>query len=75
MKIKTIQIPYDAEKYSALRVALELKGSRVEAELAAAADALFEKNVHKAVQEFLMLKACEEPKPRPRPRPKKPASE
>jgi hypothetical protein len=45
----------------------ELKGSTVEAELAATLDSLFEKNVHKAVQEYLMLKSCGETKPRARP--------
>ena len=67
MKTEIIQLRCEAEKYSALRVALELKGSTVEAELANTLDSLFEKNVHKAVQEYLMLKSCGETKPHARP--------
>jgi len=60
MKTKTIQLRFDAGKYSALRVALELKDTSVEAELAVAFESLFEKNVHKAVKEFLLLNSCEQ---------------
>jgi hypothetical protein len=67
MKFETIQLRCDADRYDALRVALELKGTSIEAELANTFDALFEKNVHKAVQEFLLLKACTRKQPRPRP--------
>jgi hypothetical protein len=67
MKNETIQLRCDAEKCAALRVALELKGTSLEAELAATFEALYEKNVHKAVREYLLLKSCGEPKPRSRP--------
>jgi len=67
MKTETIQVRYDAEKYAALRVALELKGTSVETVLLDTVDALFDKSVHKAVQEFLALKSCTEARVRPRP--------
>ena len=67
MKIETIQVRYDADKYAALRVALELKGTSIETVLLDTIDALFDKNVHKAVQEFLALKSCTEARVRPRP--------
>jgi len=60
MKAETIQLRFDADQYSALSVALEFKGSSVEAELAATFDTLFEKNVHKAVKEFLLLNSCKQ---------------
>lgn len=67
MKTETIQLRYDADKYAALRVALELKGASVETVLLDTVDALYDKNVHKAVQEFLALKSCTEARVRPRP--------
>ena len=68
MKTETIQLRCDTDRSEALRVALELKGSSIEAELSATFDSLFEKHVHKAVQEFLLLKSCNAAKPAaPRP--------
>jgi hypothetical protein len=66
MKNITIQAHYDKDKCEALICALQSKGLSLEGELAGFLDTLFEKNVHKAVQEFLTLKDCAAPKPRPR---------
>ena len=60
MKQTTIQVRYDAEKYDALRVALELKGTTLEAEMLATIDAMFDKIVHKAVRDYLLLKSSSE---------------
>ncbi|MCL2532097.1 MAG: hypothetical protein FWE40_08065 [Oscillospiraceae bacterium] len=60
MKQTTIQLRYDAEKYDALRVALELKGTTLEAEMLTTVDAMFDKIVHKAVRDYLLLKSSSE---------------
>ena len=49
--------PYDREKYDALKMCAEQKGTTIEAELVQAADALYQKNVPASVKAFIGHKA------------------
>lgn len=57
MKKTTINISYDEEKLSALKIYLEQKGSQVEDELEKELDALYSKNVPANVREFIEMRA------------------
>lgn len=54
---KTVSVPFDDEKLSALRLYLEQKGTTVEAELASACEMLYTKTVPGNVREYIGLKA------------------
>lgn len=56
MKKTTINISYDEEKLSALKIYLEQKGSHIEDELAKELDILYSKNVPANVREFIELR-------------------
>ena len=57
MKKTTINISYDEEKLSALKIYLEQKGSQVEDELIKELDTLYSKNVPANVREYIDLRA------------------
>lgn len=57
MKKTTINISYDEEKLSALKIYLEQKGSQVEDELIKELDTLYSKNVPANVREFIELRS------------------
>ena len=57
MKKTTINISYDEEKLSALKIYLEQKGSQVEDELIKELDTLYSKNVPVNVREFIELRS------------------
>lgn len=71
MKKTTINISYDEEKLSALRLYLEQKDQTLENELIVAADTLYAKSVPANVREFIDLRAgCVKPaekKKKPKP--------
>ena len=71
MKKTTINISYDEEKLSALKIYLEQKGSQIEDELEKELDALYSKNVPANVREFIdMRTGCVKPaerKKKPKP--------
>lgn len=71
MKKITINIPYDEEKLTALRLYLEQKNQNLENELIAAADILYTKSVPANVREFIdMSEGLHKPaekKKKPRP--------
>lgn len=52
-----VTFPYDREKYDALKMCAEQKGTTIEAELVQAADALYQKNVPASVKAFIGHKA------------------
>lgn len=56
MKKATINISYNEEKLSTLKIYLELKGSHIEDELAKEIDTLYSKNVPANVREFIELR-------------------
>lgn len=56
MKKATINISYDEEKLSALKIYLEQKGSHIEDELTKEIDTLYSKNVPANVREFIELR-------------------
>lgn len=57
MKKTTVNISYDEEKLSTLKLYLERKGIQVEDELTKALDALYAKNVPAGVREFIDLRS------------------
>lgn len=57
MKKATINIPYDEEKLSALRLYLAQKNQSLENELISAADTLYAKSVPANVREFIKLRS------------------
>ena len=60
MKNTNISVPYDDEKLKALRLYMEQKDLSVEAELIAAVDVLYAKNVPANVREFIELRSATE---------------
>ncbi len=73
MKKVTINISYDEEKLSALKLYLDQKQTQVEDELTKALDALYSKNVPAGVRDFLdMRSGTVEPAP---PKVKRPRAE
>lgn len=69
MKKTTITFSYDEEKVKALRLYLELKGSKLEDELTKIIDTLYTKTVPVGVREYIAMSFGEEmpsaiPKPR-----------
>ena len=52
-----VTFTYDSEKYRALKMCAEQKGTTIEAELVQAADALYQKNVPASVKAFIGHKA------------------
>jgi hypothetical protein len=65
MKQTTIQLRYDSEQLDALRIFLAQKNLTIEAELERQLDALFEKQVPKQVQEYLLNKPSKQIKAKP----------
>ncbi|MDD4493133.1 MAG: DUF6103 family protein [Eubacteriales bacterium] len=63
MKKTTINISYDEEKLSALKIYLAQKGSQVEDELTKELDTLYSKNVPANVREFIELRSGGTPVP------------
>lgn len=57
MKNVTFTIPYDEEKISALKMFLEKKSLKLEDELKATVDRLYEKQVPTTVREYITDKA------------------
>lgn len=57
MKKVTINISYDEEKLSALKLYLDQKQTQVEDELTKALDALYSKNVPAGVRDFLDMRS------------------
>lgn len=57
MKKTTINISYDEEKLSALKIYLEQKGTAAEDELVKALDTLYAKTVPAGVREFIGMKS------------------
>ncbi len=57
MKKTTINISYDEEKLSALKIYLEQKGSSLDDELVKMLDTLYNKTVPASVREFISMKA------------------
>lgn len=57
MKKATINISYDEEKLSALKMYLEQKGANAESELVKALDTLYAKNVPAGVRDFIDMKS------------------
>ncbi len=57
MKNITFTIPYDEEKISALKMFLEKKSLKLEDELKATVDRLYEKQVPATVREYITDKA------------------
>jgi restriction endonuclease S subunit len=70
MKKTTITVTFDEEKAAALRLFLEQKGMKLDAELESFITKLFKRGVPQNVQEYLELKDCVAPASSP----KKPAS-
>lgn len=69
MKKTTVTISYDEEKVKALRLYLELKGSKLEDEILKIFDSLYTKIVPANVREYIGMSSGEEsgqiqPKPR-----------
>ena len=52
-----VEIKFDREKYHALKMSMEQKGTTVEAELAQAAEGLYQKHVPASVKAFIGHKA------------------
>lgn len=48
-----VEFKFDTEKYHALKMSMEQKGTTVEAELAQAAEALYQKQVPGSVKAFI----------------------
>ncbi len=69
MKKTTINVSFEDEKLSALKMYLEQKGQSVESELEKALDSLYAKTVPAGVREFLDLRSGIAPAP---PKVKKP---
>lgn len=63
MKKTTINISYDEEKLSALKIYLDQKGSQVEDELTKELNTLYSKNVPANVREFIELRSGGTPVP------------
>lgn len=61
MKKTTVTISYDEEKVKALRLYLDLKGSKLEDELAKIIETLYTKIVPTGVREFIAMSSGEEP--------------
>lgn len=61
MKKTTVTVSYDEEKVKALRLYLELKGSKLEDELAKIIDTLYTKTVPAGVREYIGMSFGEEP--------------
>lgn len=76
MKKTTINISYDEEKLSALKLYLEQKNAQVEYELTKSLDALYAKSVPAGVRDFIEMRSgnAEQSVPKPK-KPKPPASE
>ena len=67
MKKTTVTISYDEEKVKALRLYLELKGSKLEDELTKIIETLYAKIVPAGVREYIGMSFGEEPMaPKPR---------
>ena len=67
MKKTTVTVSYDEEKVKALRLYLELKGSKLEDELTKIIETLYTKIVPTGVREYLGMSFGEEPRvPKPR---------
>ena len=63
LKKTTVTISYDEEKVKALRLYLELKGSKLEDELTKIIDTLYTKTVPVGVREYIGMSYGEEPLP------------
>lgn len=67
LKKTTVTISYDEEKLKALRLYLELKGSKLEDELTKIIETLYTKIVPTGVREYIGMSFGEEPMtPKPR---------
>jgi len=75
MKKETMQIKYDAEKLSTLRLYMRKSGADLDGEIEKCIDKLCEKHVPKDVRElFEMLRQAQSDRPQRPPRPRPPAS-
>ena len=63
LKKTTVTVSYDEEKVKALRLYLELKGSKLEDELTKIIDTLYTKTVPVGVREYIGMSFGEEPLP------------
>lgn len=61
MKKTTVTISYDEEKVKALRLYLDLKGSKLEDELTKIIETLYTKIVPVGVREYIAMSSGEEP--------------
>jgi len=76
MKTETLQIKYDAEKLSTLRLYMKKSQADLDGELAKCVDRLCEKHIPKDVRELFEMRRQEQTARPPRPpRPRPPASQ
>ena len=76
MKTETLQIKYDAEKLSTLRLYMKKSQANLDGELAKCVDRLCEKHIPKDVRELFEMRRQEQTARPPRPpRPRPPASQ
>jgi hypothetical protein len=74
MKKETLQVKYDAEKLSALRLYMKKSQADLDGELGKSIDKLYEKHVPKDVRELFEMQRQEQTdKPQRPPRPRPPA--
>lgn len=57
MKIATVNISFDEEKLSALRLYLEQKGLSLEDELVTSLETMYSKNVPNMVKDFISMRS------------------